>query len=234
MAYFLRLMEKFDFSYRLEDGRHSLIARPGSQGFHGNLTLLCQTGCGTWSWYAGSAIVCPGLISALTVRLSYADTGMRWRNGVFLRHPNASYASEALMELASTDLRIEVRAPLPDLFLHVGQRGKAEAIPVILDALERRRPDARVDQDGDGEVFGPEPVRIGPRPPAQVADSVIRPVGPSADSRQPRADGRYVQRQQQGQAYPRPPGIPQLMVIQFCRTADVARPLAAGMPPAIG
>ena len=62
-----------------------------------------------------------GLISALTVRLSYADAGLRWRTGVFLRHPNPVYASEALIELAGAELWVEVRAPSPDFFLHVLQ-----------------------------------------------------------------------------------------------------------------
>jgi len=121
--YFLRLMEKFDISYRLEDGRHSLIAQlvpverpalpwywntPVADGLH-RLTLTCRL--------TGAV---PGLVAALTVRLNYADTGLRWRDGLFLRHPNSAYASEALVELFhNTELRIEVRAPSPDLFLHV-------------------------------------------------------------------------------------------------------------------
>jgi molecular chaperone DnaK len=76
--YFLRLMEKFDVSYRLEDGRRSLIAQlvpaeepelpwhrdtPVPDGIR-RLALVCRL----------SASV-TGLISALTVRLGYADAG---------------------------------------------------------------------------------------------------------------------------------------------------------------
>lgn len=62
----------------------------------------------------------PGLIPALTVRLGNANAGLRWREGVFLRHPNPSYASEAIVELVTErELLIEVRAPSPDYFLHV-------------------------------------------------------------------------------------------------------------------
>ena len=121
--YFLRLMEKFDISFRLEDGRHSLIAqlvpteqpelpwyrRTSVAGGMRRMTLICRL--------TGQV---SGLISALIVRLSYADTGLRWRDGVFLRHPNPVYASEALVEIRhETELTIEVRAPSPDLFFHV-------------------------------------------------------------------------------------------------------------------
>ena len=57
----------------------------------------------------------PGFMSRLTVRLGYADTGLRWRGGVFLRYPVSAYASEALIEMVTdTRVRIEVRAPSPD------------------------------------------------------------------------------------------------------------------------
>ena len=40
--------------------------------------------------------------------------------GVFLRHPIAAYNSEALLELVRDDeIRIEVRAPSPDLYFNV-------------------------------------------------------------------------------------------------------------------
>jgi internalin A len=122
--YFLQLMEKFDLSYRLEGGRRSLIAElvpagrpslpwdrptPLPEGIH-RLVLVFSL-----------AESVPGLVSALTVRLSYADIGLHWRTGVFLRHPNPAYASEALVELSGTELRLEVRAPFPDYFLHVLQ-----------------------------------------------------------------------------------------------------------------
>src|SRR5580693_4278218 len=45
---------------------------------------------------------------------------MHWRRGVFLRHPIAAYASEALLELrGSSELVVEVRAPSPDLYFNV-------------------------------------------------------------------------------------------------------------------
>ena len=126
--YFLRVMEKFEASFRLEDGAHSLIAQlvPGGRpdglpwrrdtplrpGLH-RLVLLCTL--------SGAM---PGFMSRLTVRLGYADTGLRWRGGVFLRHPVPAYASEALMEMVTdTRVRIEVRAPSPDFFLRVLRDG---------------------------------------------------------------------------------------------------------------
>jgi internalin A len=122
--YFLRLMEKFDVSYRLEDDdSFSLIAQlvsherpvlpwtPSAQPSGGirSLSLVCRL-----------SEPAPGLIPWLTVRHHRATTGMYWRRGVFLKHPIRSYASEALIELYSdTDLALEVRAPSPDLYFNV-------------------------------------------------------------------------------------------------------------------
>ena len=122
--YFLRLMEKFDVSYRLADNEYrSLVAqlvpydRPDLPWDFGDttrlgfrkLTLVCQL-----------SEPVPGLIAWLTVRHHRASTGRHWRNGVFLRHPIHSYASEALVELRSpTQLVVEVRAPSPDYFYSV-------------------------------------------------------------------------------------------------------------------
>ena len=56
----------------------------------------------------------------LTVRHRRAATALHWRTGVFLRHPNPAYDSEALLELPTlTRLALEVRAPSPDLYFHV-------------------------------------------------------------------------------------------------------------------
>ena len=122
--YFLRLMEKFDVSYRLEDDElHSLVAqlvpyerpalpwRARTQPPAGirTLALVCRL-----------AEPAPGLIPWLTVRHHRASTGLYWRHGVFLRHPIAAYESEALLELNHfTDLALEVRAPSPDLYFNV-------------------------------------------------------------------------------------------------------------------
>ncbi len=122
--YFLRVMEKFDASFRLEDGAHSLIAQlvPGRKPDG----IPWQRDAPVPPTQRRLALVCKlsgpvtGFMSRLTVRLGYADTGLRWRDGVFLRHPTPAYASEALIEMATdTEVRIEVRAPSPDFFLHV-------------------------------------------------------------------------------------------------------------------
>jgi hypothetical protein len=62
----------------------------------------------------------PGLIPWLTVRHHRDSTDLYWRRGVFLRHWNNAYDSEALLALhGSTDLVLQVRAPSPDLYFHV-------------------------------------------------------------------------------------------------------------------
>jgi internalin A len=122
--YFLRLMEKFDISYRIDgDETRSLVAqlvpqqrpplpwRQGSRPPAGirTLTLLCRM--------AESA---PGLIPWLTVRHHRDSTGTYWRRGVFLRHRIAAYGSEALIELrGNTELAVQVRAPSPDMYFNV-------------------------------------------------------------------------------------------------------------------
>jgi internalin A len=121
--YFLRLMEKFDISYRLGDEPASLITQ-----------MVPYERPATLPWQAGSPVpagtrvlsmecrlseAAPGLIPWLTVRHHQASTGLYWRRGVFLRHPIAAYQSEALLELRGDgQLALEVRAPSPDLFFH--------------------------------------------------------------------------------------------------------------------
>ena len=121
--YFLRLMEKFDISYRLEGERRSLVAqlvpyprpdlpwdsRTPLKDRLRRLALVCQL-----------SEPAPGLMAWLTVRHHRAATRRHWRTGVFLRYPIAVYDSEALLELLSPDrLALEVRAPSPDLYFHV-------------------------------------------------------------------------------------------------------------------
>jgi internalin A len=122
--YFLRLMEKFDISYRIDgDETYSLVPQlvpyqrpalpwePGSAPPAGtrSLSLTCRL-----------SEPAPGLIPWLTARHHRASTGRHWRRGVFLRHPVSAYRSEALVELRRDDeLFLEVRAPSPDLYFNV-------------------------------------------------------------------------------------------------------------------
>jgi internalin A len=123
--YFLRLMEKFDISYRLEnDERHSLVAQLVQHKRPENLPW--QFGTQPPAGIRVLAMVCrlsepaPGLVSWLTVRHHRASTDMHWRRGIFLRHPVPAYASEALLELRHNgELAVEVRAPSPDLYFNV-------------------------------------------------------------------------------------------------------------------
>jgi internalin A len=122
--YFLRLMEKFDISYRIGgDETRSLVAQlvplqrpplawkqdskpqPGIR----TLTLLCRM-----------SEPAPGLIPWLTVHHHRDSTGIHWRRGVFLRHRITAYGSEALIELrGSAELVLQVRAPSPDMYFNV-------------------------------------------------------------------------------------------------------------------
>jgi hypothetical protein len=122
--YFLRLMEKFDVSYRLEDDEdRSLVAQLVP---HERPELPWEVRSPVPDGIRAISLICklnepaPGLIAWLTVRHHDASIGKHWRSGVFLRHPIADYASEALLELhADTQLVIDVRAPSPDMFFNV-------------------------------------------------------------------------------------------------------------------
>jgi GTPase SAR1 family protein len=122
--YFLRLMEKFDVCYRLDDlPHHSLVAQlvPRSRPalpwsfIH---PIRADLRAATLAVTLGESA--PGLISWLTVRHHNASTKMHWRTGVFLRHPTAAYRSEALIELVNEKrLIVQVRGPSPDLYINV-------------------------------------------------------------------------------------------------------------------
>jgi GTPase SAR1 family protein len=122
--YFLRLMEKFDVSYRLEDDEYrSLVAQLVP---HDRPDLPWDTDITPPDGIRSLALVChlsepvPGLIAWLTVQHHRSSAGRHWRDGVFLRHPIAAYASEALVELRTqTQLAVDVRAPSPDMFFNV-------------------------------------------------------------------------------------------------------------------
>ena len=140
--YFLRLMEKFDISYRLDgDEYHSLVAqlvpykRPllpwqltESSTRTRKLALVCRL-----------SEPAPGLIPWLTVRHHRASTGLYWRRGVFLRHPISAYASEALLELRhDTELFLEVRAPSPDLYFNALRDSIEDLIAVRWPGLKHK------------------------------------------------------------------------------------------------
>ena len=112
--YFLRLMEKFDISYRLQDEPRSLVGQmvptqkpqlpweSSSELNRGDreLALKCSM-----------SDVPPGLAAWLTVRNHRFSTQRHWKRGVFLAHQSC----EGLLELCG-QLSITVRGPSPDYF----------------------------------------------------------------------------------------------------------------------
>jgi internalin A len=122
--YFLRLMEKFDISYRIDgDETHSLVPQllPHQRPpLPWHLGSALPAGLRTLSLTCRLSESAPGLIPWLTVRHHRASADRHWRRGVFLRHPIDAYQSEALLELVRDDeLALEVRAPSPDLYFNV-------------------------------------------------------------------------------------------------------------------
>jgi Leucine-rich repeat (LRR) protein len=118
--YFLRLMEKFDVSYRVPDGTASLIAQlvpfahpriPWQTGRTRELSLVCELD-----------EPADGLIAWLTVRHHRFSTGAHWRRGVFLEHRD--YRSQAVMELdKDTHLGVKVVGPSPEAFFTILRDG---------------------------------------------------------------------------------------------------------------
>jgi internalin A len=165
--YFLRLMEKFDISYRLEgDETRSLVAQLVP---HQRPVLPWQASTPPLAGVRALTLVCrlaepaPGLIPWLTVRHHRASTDTHWRRGVFLRHPIVAYASEALIELrGNTELAVEVRAPSPDLYFNVLRDS-------IEDLITRRWPGL------DYHLFIPCPGNNGSPCPGQFPlDGILR------------------------------------------------------------
>ncbi len=122
--FFLRLMEKYDVSYRLENGTASLVAqhvpqiRPAlpwlsdEEPMRGNRRI---------------AIVCamedapPGLVPWMIVRThdyAYESPGHRlhWQKGMFLRNKPHG---EAMLELRDREFHIYAQAVWPEFFMNV-------------------------------------------------------------------------------------------------------------------
>jgi internalin A len=122
--YFLRLMEKFDISYRLDDDEyHSLVPQlvPHQRpALPWQFRDPCPPGLRTLMLTCHLTEAAPGLIPWITAQHHHASTDRHWRRGVFLRHPIDAYRSEALVELVrENELAFEVRAPSPDLYFNV-------------------------------------------------------------------------------------------------------------------
>lgn len=117
--YFLRLMEKFDVSYRMPQTQQSLVGqlvpyeRPEIAWGHRErtLSLRCQL-----------AEPVDGLIGWLTVRHHRHSVGVHWRRGVFLVHDR--WGSQALLELADAKLlTLTVSGPSPSAFFDILRDG---------------------------------------------------------------------------------------------------------------
>src|SRR5262249_337381 len=119
--YFLRLMEKYDASYRLEGGKSSLFAQlvPNSRpelewtdetpisDDNVQVKLLCQMEDDP-----------PGLIPWMIVRTHHFSTRPRlhWQRGMFLQYDPHG---RALLELRGRELHITARASWPNYLLEI-------------------------------------------------------------------------------------------------------------------
>ncbi len=119
--FFLRLMEKYDVSYRLPDEQSSLVTqlvpdvRPDlpwtdekpAPPDRPQISLVCQMD-----------EVPPGLVPWLIVRTHYfaAEDELHWQKGMFLEQVKHG---EALLELRGRELATIVRAEYPDYFMSI-------------------------------------------------------------------------------------------------------------------
>jgi len=146
--FFLRLMEKFDVSYRLENGTASLVAQHVPQVRPDGLPWLPEEDPAPRK--RRLVTVCqieevpPGLIPWMIVRThrySSAQSGqdgvphlLHWQKGMFLRDKG----SEALLELRDRELHINVEAVWPTYFLDVLGRTLEALITQTWPGLEGR------------------------------------------------------------------------------------------------
>ena len=115
--FFLRLMEKFDISYRIPDQEASLVGQLAPYD-KPKLPWLADTplrrGQRELSLISSMDEEPPGIVSWLTVRNHRFSQGrLHWRKGVFLAHQD----QQGLIELQTpTELLISVRGGSPDHF----------------------------------------------------------------------------------------------------------------------
>jgi internalin A len=130
--FFLRLMEKFDVSYRLESGNASLVAQHVPQV---RPPLPWEPEDAPVPGQRRSALVCvmdeapAGLVPWMIVRThEYAcerssddgtDHRLHWQKGMFLRNKRAG---EAILELRDREFHVHAQAVWPEYFMNVLQQ----------------------------------------------------------------------------------------------------------------
>ncbi|MBV9011064.1 MAG: hypothetical protein JO272_03260 [Pseudonocardiales bacterium] len=120
-AYFLRLMEKFDVSYRVPDEDQSLVAQlaPYDQPeLPWGLGSPVEPGIRELQIVCRMSDIAPGIMAWLTVRNHRFSTRRHWRRGVFLEH-TPQLAQALLIHAGAKELHLRVRAPSPDYFFSV-------------------------------------------------------------------------------------------------------------------
>ena len=146
--FFLRLMEKYDVSYRLPDGTASLVAQHVPQ-VRPDLPWLPEQEVPTSQ--RRIAMVCamdeepPGLVPWMIVRThDYATEGqcadgmvhrLHWQKGMFLCHPPHG---EAILEQRGREFHVHAQAVWPEYFMNVLQHTLHKLITDNWPGLEDR------------------------------------------------------------------------------------------------
>jgi internalin A len=122
--FFLRLMEKYDVSYRLEDGKASLVAQHVPQ-VRPHLPWLPEEEHKTDHRRLAIVYVMdeepPGLVPWMIVRthqFAFEQTGHRlhWQKGMFLRNRRHG---EAMLELRGREFHLYTEAVWPEYFMNI-------------------------------------------------------------------------------------------------------------------
>jgi len=146
--FFLRLMEKYDVSYRLEDGTASLVAQHVPQ-IRPNLPWLPEEEPANNRRRIATVCVMeespPGLISWMIVRTHdyiyqrhEADGKthrLHWQKGMFLRNKTHG---EAMLELRDRELHLYTEAVWPEYFTNILQQTLQKLISDTWPGLEGR------------------------------------------------------------------------------------------------
>lgn len=120
--YFLRLMEKFDVSYRIPDTDSSLVAQlvplDEPDGAVEDFWALSESGVPSLCLICQLSEPAPGLMAWLTVRTHRFSKGQHWRSGVLLQHDRSD--SRAFFRMVEPQrLILDVVGAAPNLFFQV-------------------------------------------------------------------------------------------------------------------
>jgi Leucine-rich repeat (LRR) protein/GTPase SAR1 family protein len=118
--HFIRMMENFDLSYRTEDRTSSLVVELlpwDPPPYHGRWDALLGEDQRELRLRYRMHTVPPGIPTWFIAREHRFSTGLRWRSGAFLGHPDGQHFGLVVVDRHAKVAELRVRGPYPhDLF----------------------------------------------------------------------------------------------------------------------